>query len=341
MVSIVSRSFRILEGFVQLKSSGSIVALFIFALFGCSSSNDDKPSATGGSSNSSGGASNASGGSGGAADTKLTGTFSVDLHPEDMYATISGQVFDGPQPDAAPLDVALEQGGCQLLVPRPVSCAPACATSSVCTGMNQCTAKPNPKSIGAVHVEGLGNSAIDMDPQAPAFAYSGPTLSDVYPPCSEGDDIKLTSDALSITGKCITSLTLGGPTPIPVTSGKATDLSWTPPGKANISRVRIRLEISHHGGYKGEIDCETADTGSFSIPEPLVTALIARGVGGYPTIKVTRVSSASASDAPGVKLEMPSLVERAVDHGVQSCGGQDAPPCPSGKTCNQDDRLCH
>lgn len=326
---------------MQLGSSCSLFVLVTLGFFGCSSSSDGGSTASGGSNTASGGAGNASGGKGGAATGTLTGTFSVELHPEDLYATISGQVFDAPQPSATPLDVAAEQSGCQLLVPRDLSCSPACPPTSVCTGMNQCTPKPNPKNVGVVHVDGLGKSSIEMEPQAPAFAYSGPTLSEVYPPCDEGDDIELESDAFSIQGKCITSLVLGGPTPIPAMTGKSTDLVWEPPGQANISSVQIRLEISHHGGYKGEIDCDVPDTGSFSIPEPLVTALVARGIGGYPTIKVARVSSASATSEPGVQLQMHSLVERAVDHGSQSCGGQDALPCPSGKTCDQNDRLCH
>lgn len=345
---------------VQLKHAYSIIGFIALTGFGCSSSNDGGAAGSGGSSNANGGASNggtsganggsgnasggtgnASAGSAGTTTGTLTGNFTVELHPEDKYAVIGGQIFEAPQPSATPLDVAQEQSGCKLLIPRAVSCTPECATTSVCTGNNQCTPKPNPVSLGTVHVEGLGGRAIDMEAQKPAYAYAGPTLADTYPPCKEGDDIKLTSDLLSINGKCIATLDLLGPTPLAIRSGQAADLSWTPPGKTNISRIQIRLEISHHGGYKGEIDCDVPDSGSFSIPEPLVTALIARGIGGYPTIKVTRSSSAAASNQPGVKLVMPSLVERAVDHGVQSCGGQDAPPCPSGQTCNQEDRLCH
>lgn len=323
-------------------TSALLGLLALLSFSACSSSSDDS-SSNGGTNNASGGSSTSggTGGTGGDTSQGPTGTFLLELHPEDEYATITGQVFEGPTPNGAPLDVAAEQGGCQLLVPREIGCNPACAVGSVCTGLNTCTPKPAPKDVGTVHVEGIGDAALDLTASAPQFAYSGPTLADPYPPCKEGDDIKLTAPSFSITGKCISSLTLGGPTPIPVMSGKATELSWTPPGKTEISRIQIALEISHHGGYKGQVNCDVADTGSFTIPEPLVTGLIARGVGGYPSIKVTRISSAAASGLPGVTFVMPSLVERAVDHGVQSCGGQNATPCPSGKTCNQQDRLCH
>jgi hypothetical protein len=190
-------------------------------------------------------------------------------------------------------------------------------------------------------VRGLGATTIDMEPSPPAFAYSGPTLQDTYPPCAEGDDIHLDTDLFSITGKCITSFELTGPTPIPVMSGQAVNLTWVAPQKAGISRVEIELEISHHGGYKGEIDCDVADTGTFSIPAPLVTGLINLGRSGYPTIKVRRVSSASAANESGVKVLMPSQVERDVDTGVISCGGQASPPCPAPQMCSNVDAICH
>ncbi|MFZ5895625.1 MAG: hypothetical protein ACOY0T_31500 [Myxococcota bacterium] len=311
---------------------------FALALAACSSSGDNDSNGTGGG----GGAGNAAGGnaSGGKTTGTLSGNVKVELFPADQYATVSAQIFDGPIPNGEPLDVADELNGCQLLIPRSITCSPECGTTSVCTGNNQCTPKPMPKNVGVIHVQGLSSMAIDMDPLPPNFSYSGPTLQETYPPCTEGDDIKVQSDLFSITGKCITSLTLGGPTPIPVMSGSPVHLTWTAPGKANISRIQIELEISHHGGYKGEIDCDVPDTGSFDIPERLVTALIARGRAGYPTVKVTRLASASAPNESNVKLIMPSLVERAVDTGVISCGGQDSPPCPSGMTCSDFERIC-
>jgi hypothetical protein len=97
--------------------------------------------------------------------------------------------------------------------------------------------------------------------------------------------------------------------------------------------VLIILEISHHGGYKGEIDCDVADTGSFDIPAPLVTALVGLGRAGYPTVQLTRAASATPPGEPGVKLSMPSRSELEVDTGVISCGAASSPDCPSGTTC--------
>ncbi|MGC4091289.1 MAG: hypothetical protein QM756_26110 [Polyangiaceae bacterium] len=269
------------------------------------------------------------------------GNVLVQLFPADSYATVSAQFFDAPLPDEVPLDVAKQQNGCKLLVPRAVSCSPECAATSVCTATNVCTPKPAPKSVGVIHVQGLGATAIDMQPQAPAFAYSGPTLQDVYPPCMEGDSLSVASDSFSISGACITNLVLGGPTPIPVLAGSVVELRWTAPKAPATSRIQVALEISHHGGYKGEIDCDVPDTGSFDIPEPLVTALVNLGRSGYPTVKVARVSSATDAKEPNAKLTMPSQVEREVDTGVISCGAQGSPPCPTGQTCSNTDYICH
>jgi hypothetical protein len=123
-------------------------------------------------------------------------------------------------------------------------------------------------------------------------------------------------------------------------AGQPTALTWVPPGQAGISRVQIVLEISHHGGYKGEIDCDVPDTGSFEIPATLVTALVNLGRAGYPTVGVTRHSTVAASAMPGVKLRVLSYVERPVDTGVISCGIGES-MCPDGTTCDIVAKICN
>jgi hypothetical protein len=125
-----------------------------------------------------------------------------------------------------------------------------------------------------------------------------------------------------------------------VVANQATHLTWTPPEMDGISHILIALEISHHGGYRGEIDCDVADTGSFDIPATLVTALINLGRAGYPTVSITRVSTATAASEPLVKLSMLSRAELAVDTGVISCGVNDTDTCPSGQACNNSNKTC-
>ena len=119
--------------------------------------------------------------------------------------------------------------------------------------------------------------------------------------------------------------------PIAVKSGSTVPLAWMPPTDASASRIEIKLDISHHGGKKGEITCDVPDTGSFALPEPLVSKLVALGVAAQPTIGLKRVASAQASGQPGVRLVIVSPVERAVDTGFASC--VDGQACPDGTTC--------
>ena len=89
-------------------------------------------------------------------------------------------------------------------------------------------------------------------------------------------------------------------------------LSWVP-APSGSARLQIKLDISHHGGSKGKIECDVADSGSFEIPAALITDLVALGVAGYPTIQVARATSGRASIAAGpIELLVFSGTERPV-----------------------------
>jgi hypothetical protein len=149
--------------------------------------------------------------------------------------------------------------------------------------------------------------------------------------------VSVSGSGFSITTKCITPLVLTTTVPIPVMSGQPVPLAWEPPGQAGISRINIKLDIAHHGGRKGEIQCDVADTGSFSIPAALVTKLVALGLAGFPTIGVKRITTATSTEQPGLTLVMAAPLERAVDTGVTSC--LENTDCPNGGTCN-DAKIC-
>jgi hypothetical protein len=139
-----------------------------------------------------------------------------------------------------------------------------------------------------------------------------------------------------VSGTCITDLVVTSHVPLSVATGQAMHLAWTPPAHVNVARVELELEISHHGGFRGQINCDVADTGAFDIPAALVTALVDLGRAGYPTLKVARVSSATAPQAPGVSLTIASRLELDVDTGVISCGADTSPPCAAGTVCRTD-----
>lgn len=122
-------------------------------------------------------------------------------------------------------------------------------------------------------------------------------------------------------------------------TGKALSLSWTPPGASATSRIGIKVDISHHGGSKGKIECDVPDTGSLEISADLITELIQLGVAGYPSVTLKRSTGAETSIAPG-KVTLQALSAVSIDlqvAGVTSCSTDD--DCASGKTC-QSNETC-
>lgn len=326
-----------------LSTHARIETFFLVAglawLGACSSSEDkdtSNPNGNAGSPTSNAGSPN-SGGSGGggnapSVDENVHGSVVLSLiaptDTGDGRASLLGRFFDGATPEALPLKLAEEQGDCRLMVPALPFCSEACAPD-VCTADDVCTPYPKPQDVGALSVSGLGD-ALELTPKSSMFIYQPASLA--YPPCAGGDPIKVTGAGLALDANCVTPLELSGPDPIPVKSGESVKVEWVAQA-GDATRIRIGLDISHHGGKKGEIDCEVADTGSFEIPADLVTKLINLGLAGFPTINVNRVSVGSASGAPNVSLVVTSDVTRAVDTGVESCLDNSA--CKAPQTCSQ------
>jgi hypothetical protein len=246
------------------------------------------------------------------------------------YTSLLGKFQDGPQPPPVPLEVAEEDGDCSLLVPSLPSCLPGCPSSALCTEDDVCTPFPNAVSVGTIDVEGLGAAPFSMQPLTSAFAYQAPmTLPN--PPCEEGADVRAEADGFTLEASCVAQLVLTmDETPV-VRSGEALPLSWVPAGVPDISHLHIVLDVAHHGGKKGEIVCDVPDTGSFEIPEPLVTRLVELGLAGFPTVVVTRTSGPPGTDVPDVALTIASPLERLVNTGVVSC--TENADCPDGMTC--------
>jgi hypothetical protein len=282
------------------------------------------------------------GGSGGGTNDGLVGSFAakyVDADPSTStpaFTTIVGRVYDGPSPPTFQLVLDKEEAGCQLLKAKVPFCSAGCG-ADVCVDTDKCMPYPKAQNVGTVKVMGFGPDEVSMEPAAPAFAYQSATLPN--PPCKEGSSTTLQADRFHIEGQCIAPLVLMGADPIPVKRDQPLSLTWTPAGNPslNFSRILISLDIAHHGGKTGEIDCDVPDTGSFSIPASLVTGLVDLGLAGFPTVLVTRVNTAAAANYPKVTLASSSSVERAVDTGVKSCN-EDG-DCPTGQTCAAD-RTC-
>lgn len=276
----------------------------------------------------------------------LAGTFKVTLQSASasVAASVSvlGKVYDGATPAATIWDVKATSGGCQLLVPRVPFCETPCGSSKVCVADNTCVAYPTSHSVGAVRVRGIGtttgSSDFTMTPISNGYqAPAGVTLA--YPPFSPGD--KLTFDAagadypaFSLAGKGIavlevaaTSLTAAADTALPV--------RWTA-AATDLAKVHVKLDVSHHGGSKGKIECEAEDTGALDIPADLMTQLLALGVAGYPSIVVSRDATSFVVGPSGrIELVVSSITEKSIDvTGLTSCTKNE--DCPAGKTCQSD-----
>jgi hypothetical protein len=293
----------------------------LMATQGCSSGGD-------------GGTAGQSGAAGGPSGGGIHGRIAVQLKEEESYTDFAAAFRDGifpPPSDKGPLVASMSAAGCELLVP--VGCDTPCDADSWCTGKDQCTPKSTVINAGPLALTGLGDGDLNLEPQGNVYAVS-PTLP--FPACSEGASVTVQASQFSLAGSCIAPLDVTTPPPVLASAGHSIDLAWAPPAEAG-SRVQIAVEISHHGGFKGEIDCDVPDTGSFSVPEPLVTALNDLGRAGYPTISITRKSTATATQAPNVALEISSTVVLAADTGVVSCAGDQ--DCTADATC-QPSRIC-
>jgi hypothetical protein len=123
--------------------------------------------------------------------------------------------------------------------------------------------------------------------------------------------------------------------PIDLARNTPLSLAWTPPS-AQGSEIHIKLDISHHGGTKGKLECVLPDTGSVMIEPSLITMLLDLGAAGYPTIVVTRSYRGRATTIDGeVNLVASSSVEKPVNvPGIISC--TDTSECPMGQTCQTD-----
>jgi hypothetical protein len=168
-----------------------------------------------------------------------------------------------------------------------------------------------------------------------------------YPPFAAGDAVMLSAEGgellpFELSAQAIAPLELLSPSPLPFDPDAQTLVRWTPPASGDGSRIIVTADISHHGGRKGELMCETDDDGELEIPATLVQGLIDLGVAGFPTIVVTRESTNEpAAETPGIELRIFSEVGRELEiPGVTSCdepGQQDV--CPEGQTC-QVNKLC-
>ena len=294
-----------------------------------------------------GGAADA-GGDGGAAAVSdaqkaLVGAFQVKLVPATGTAkartTVLGSVKDGPTPVLVNWKEQASSGDCKLLVPDVPVCDPACA-GEACVGEGSCQAYPKSVDVGAVDVHGLATSAGDKKFQMSAiggfYQPAGVTLQ--HPAVAEGGDIRVVAAGsgdiapFELATKGIAALELTSE-PIALDGAKSRKLTWKAPAVTG-SSVDVKVDISHHGGTKGLVTCETDDDGELELAGALLKGLFELGVAGFPAITVTRSRTATTPQGRGdVRLAVVSAVQQdVVVPGVISCNS-DA-DCPKGRACS-------
>jgi hypothetical protein len=285
----------------------------------------------------------------------LVGRFSVLLQAANgatpAVARFTGNVADGPTLELTLWDQADEDttSGCVLLIPRQPNCTTPCDTDSACVGDQTCALYPSKHSVGNVKVTGLstldGDSEFTIAPQKPRFDYQKPASIDLsYPPASEGALVTLKSEGgdyspLEITTTAIAPLELTSPSPLELSGDAPLELTWVAPS-AGESRVAVKVDVSHHGGAKGKIECDAADSGSLVIPAELTKALIELGVAGFPTVEITRFSLGIGNVEPGrveFTVSSPLTVDLSLP-GLVSCNTNE--DCPSDQTCLQQTHAC-
>lgn len=292
-----------------------------------------------------------SGASGGERESsaKLAGSFTLSLvapvdatdstPARDAQSAFIGSAADGPVPVAMTWVSAQKADGCTLYTPQPLFCDPPCGASAVCVTDHQCLDYPTTQTLGTIRLSGLASGDVSMLPIAGKYQPpAGRSLA--FPPCAEGDEVELAVDGANYTPftlstRCISALDFRGP--IKITRGAPLELSWHAPGKTDVARIQVHVDISHHGGARGKIDCDVTDSGSLQIPAALVDELVDLGVAGFPTVVVTRISTGGVKvgDANQVKLQIQASIEREIEiDELMSC--TEDSQCVAPKTCQAD-----
>jgi hypothetical protein len=311
------------------------------------SSNESGASSSGagtGGSSSSGGSSSGSGTTG---SNELVGSFQVqvvadDEDPSTGSTSVIGKVNDAPTPSAVVWDVAKEDGSCRLEKPRVPFCDGGCG-ADVCVDDDVCQPYATGHTVGEVKLSGVmvmgGASELVLKEIAKSYQPPAGTVF-AYPPFAEGDAVAVHAaggdySGFDLSAKGVAPVTFSS-TDFELDEGKALELAWNGATDPKSSQVHIKLDISHHGGSRGQIECDADDTGALTISAALMTELIQLGVAGFPSVILTRMSSDSAKIEVGrVELTVSSKTERIVSvAGYASC--TEDSDCPDGGVCQPD-----
>ncbi|MDF3069905.1 MAG: hypothetical protein K0R38_5506 [Polyangiaceae bacterium] len=279
---------------------------------------------------------------GASGSTEVVGTFAIQMKVDKGMTSVVGQVADGPVPENLVWTEKAKEGDCRLETPKPPFCEEACG-ADVCGADGKCHPYPKGHSVGAVALTGVklesGGAEIALKEIAASYQPPAGTVL-AYPPFGAEDVIEIHAAGadypafdLSTTG--VNPIILET-TDFALSPDKPFVLEWDEAPDAKSSLMHVKIDLSHHGGVKGLIECDAADTGSLTISKEMIAELIGLGVAGFPSVVMTRISVDTHQLEHGkVQLEVSALVERYLTTpGVDSC--TTAEDCPDGKTCASD-----
>lgn len=277
------------------------------------------------------------------------GGFHVNMVPHSEnsqgYTTVLGKFFDGASPSPVGWKEAGASGSCKVFIPKIPFCPVPCDIQAACVEDGVCQDYADPVVIGQVTVEGLatkaGATSFAMNPIANNYQPANNVIV-AFPPFAEGGAVTFSASgdtaapAFAVSSKGIPPLALLNDT-ISLEDGKPVILRWTPPAQPGNSRISVDVDISHHGGSRGMIECEGPDTGEMAIAGALVDQLKALGISGFPKLEIAR-KAVGVHPEFEVELVLESRVTKYIGiPGLISCS--DDPDCPDGQTC-ADDMQC-
>lgn len=268
------------------------------------------------------------------------GGFKVEMNGNIGYTAIDGVVRNGVPP-ASIADPTFEEGGCKLLRRRRLVCDPPCSPSQTCDVGAVCVDAPLGQDQGQVTFTGLV-APVTLSPLPPGNTYFFTRLT--HPGFAPGDLIRLTSTpgylgALELYGVGVSQVAPADPVVV-VTQGQPLTMTWDVPEAGARSRILIELTIDQHGLTPVTAVCDVEDTGSAVIPAAVVDGLVAAGVTGFPSGRMTRRTVDSISEGGRcADFTVSSVCDLDLTvTGFVPCVSND--DCPLGTTCNLPIQQC-
>jgi hypothetical protein len=262
-------------------------------------------------------------------DTHVGG---FDIILGDGFTSVQGQVYDLITPSRVSETISTD-GDCKWVRAPELVCNPTCGVGTTCGLDGTCGPSPTAQDVGTVTAAGL-LADVSMPARPPTYFYSF-TGTLPNPGFTAGAGMRVDGTGFSLLGWGIDPLVVGAAT-IEIQRGVALPLTWTAPSQTGPAKVEITVNVNGHGLVGSHIECVVADTGSFTVPEPLITSLVDDGLSGFPTLTIRRTTTDSATlGATCIELDVESATTVEVTiPGLESCDGDE--DCTAPETCQPD-----